>query len=72
MGSAIVTAFTTGFNGILTGLGNGVVSLFDALAVDTQGGLTNFMTVGLIMGGVSAAVGVGFWLIHKVGGRRKA
>jgi hypothetical protein len=72
MGTAIVTGITTGFNGILTGLGNGVVSLFDALAVDSQGGLTNFMTVGLIMGGASLAIGVALWLIHKVGGRRKA
>lgn len=70
--TAVVNALTQGFTGTLTGMGNGVVSVFDSLFVTTDGALTNFAQVGLVMGGISLGIGVFLWLVHKVGGRRKA
>ena len=70
--TSLVNAITQGFNGVITGMGNGVVDLFDSLMVDGQGALTNFAQVGLVMAGISLGIGVFLWLVHKVGGRRKA
>lgn len=70
--TSIVNALTQGFTGVLSGMGNGVVTVFDSLFVTEQGALTNFAQVGLVMGGISLGIGVFLWIVHKVGGRRKA
>lgn len=63
---SLVDAIVGGFNGMLTGLGNGVVTFFDSLFVGEGGSLTNFAQVGLVMIGVSLATGIAMWVTHKV------
>lgn len=68
----IIEAIVSAFNGLLEGVGNGVVSLFEGLFVTTATdgtitGLTTFAAVSFVMVGIALAIGIVQWIIHKVG-----
>lgn len=64
----LINSIVQGFNGLMTGLGNGVPTFFSNLFIDsTTGGLTVFAQVGFVMIGVGLAIGIARWVIHKVG-----
>ena len=61
MGSEIVTTFTDAVKGFASGVAGAIVDTFNAVCVNTEGGLSNLAIWGLVLG----AVGIGVGLVRK-------
>jgi hypothetical protein len=67
MGASIVETFTTAFTGITSGLSSGIVDTFNTIVTNSEGGLSNLATWGLVFGGVALGIGILKGFMRKVG-----
>ena len=65
MGSEIVTTFVEAVKGIAGGFASTIVDTFNAVAVNSEGGLSNLAIWGLVLG----AVGLGTFVVKKFTGK---
>lgn len=57
-----VTQIVSGFTALLSGIGSGIVDLFDNLILNADGQLTTFATwIAVFMG-----IGIVFWIVRAV------
>lgn len=61
MGGEIVSTFTEALGGLGTGIANTAVDVFNAVVVNTEGGLSNLAIFGIVMG----CIGLGTFLVRK-------
>lgn len=61
MGSEIVSTFVEAVKGIASGIAGTFVDVFNAVAVNSEGGLSNLAIWGLVLG----AVGLGTFVVRK-------
>ncbi len=61
MGSEIVSTFVEAVKGIASGIAGTFVDVFNAVAVNPEGGLSNLAVWGLVLG----AVGLGTFAVRK-------
>lgn len=61
MGSEIVSTFVEAVKGIASGIAGTFVDVFNAVAVNPEGGLSNLAVWGLVLG----AVGLGTFCVRK-------
>ena len=66
MVSEIVTSITSAFTGLLSGLGTGIVEVFDGLVLSSEGKLTTFAMWALAFLGVGFAIAIYKGLLRKV------
>lgn len=67
LGGSIVTTVVDAIKSFLSGVGDSIVSLFDGIVINSNGGLTNFATWALVFLGVGLASGVIASVLRKVG-----
>ena len=67
-GSGIVSTITDAFTGFVTGIGKGVVTLFQNLFTNANGSISTFAIVSLSMTGLGIATGVFYALMRKIRG----
>ncbi len=61
MGTSIVSTIVTAVKDFATGVAGTVVDVFNAVCVNSEGGLSNLAIWGLVLG----AVGLGYAIIRK-------
>ena len=67
IGSQIVEIFTGTFEGLTAGLTGSLVKAFDALLINSEGGLTNLAIWGIVFGAMSLGIFLVKKLTRKVG-----
>ena len=61
MGAEIVSTFVEAVKGVAGGIAGTIVDTFNAVAVNSEGGLSNLAIWGLVLG----AVGLGTFVVRK-------
>lgn len=70
--SDIVAVVVNGFKDFVAGIGTGIVTLFQGLLLTGEGTtaspyqLTAFASYGLVFIGITLAIGIVSWIVHKV------
>lgn len=67
MAAEIVSTIVQAFTSLVTGIAGGVVDAFNAIAVNSEGGLTDFAIWALVFAGVGMATAIIAAVTRKVG-----
>lgn len=67
MVSEIITEIVSAFTTFISGLGSGIVDLFEGLVLDAEGKLTAFAAWGLAFMGLGIATTVFYAILKKIG-----
>lgn len=67
MAAQIISTIVEAFTSLVTGIAGGVVDAFNAIAVTSEGGLTDFAVWALVFAGVGMATAIIAAVTRKVG-----